>query len=233
MYELFLGDCIDILRAMPDKSVDCIVTDPPYVIGAQGGGLARKRKYLAKISDGALDSGFDSLLLEEFLRILKAPSIILFCSRLQIRDYLNWAHQHDLKWSLICWHKPNPTPLTNNNYLPDTEYILHFWRGNPLRGGYHSKHRFYVLPTCKNVVSHPTAKPLSIVKNLILNATSRGDIIRLPSLAQATNVLLRDLSRHSATRPAWTRPVATREQLRLGQYGATTLRLHQTSSHVS
>lgn len=27
---LHLGDCLDILRTMPDKSVDAVVTDPPY-----------------------------------------------------------------------------------------------------------------------------------------------------------------------------------------------------------
>ena len=34
MYELIHGDCIDALRHMPDKSVEWIVTDPPYVMGA-------------------------------------------------------------------------------------------------------------------------------------------------------------------------------------------------------
>ena len=29
-FELFHGDCLDVLREMPDCSVDSIVTDPPY-----------------------------------------------------------------------------------------------------------------------------------------------------------------------------------------------------------
>jgi DNA modification methylase len=171
---------------MRAKAIDCIVTDPPYIIGSKGAGIAADRRYLTNISTSGIDHGFDPILLEEFLRVLKTPNIILFCSRLQIRDYLNWAHTHGLTWSLICWHKPNPTPLTNNNYLPDTQYILHFWRGQPLRGGYHSKRRFYVLPSCRNAVGHPTAKPVRIVKNLMLNATSRGDIILDPFMGSGT-----------------------------------------------
>jgi hypothetical protein len=27
---LFLGDCTDVMRDIPDNSVDAIVTDPPY-----------------------------------------------------------------------------------------------------------------------------------------------------------------------------------------------------------
>ena len=31
--ELILGDCLEVMRAMPDKSVDLVLTDPPYNIG--------------------------------------------------------------------------------------------------------------------------------------------------------------------------------------------------------
>src|SRR5713101_3660284 len=30
---LYLADCVDALEALPDNSVDCIITDPPYGIG--------------------------------------------------------------------------------------------------------------------------------------------------------------------------------------------------------
>lgn len=28
--KIYLGDCMDFLREMPDKSVDLVLTDPPY-----------------------------------------------------------------------------------------------------------------------------------------------------------------------------------------------------------
>ena len=36
MYELHLGDCLEVMKTMPDNSVDSIVTDPPYGIGFMG-----------------------------------------------------------------------------------------------------------------------------------------------------------------------------------------------------
>lgn len=27
------GDCLDLLRELPDASVDCVLTDPPYASG--------------------------------------------------------------------------------------------------------------------------------------------------------------------------------------------------------
>lgn len=35
-FELYLGDCRESMRAMPDNSVDSIVTDPPYELGFMG-----------------------------------------------------------------------------------------------------------------------------------------------------------------------------------------------------
>ncbi|WJO19898.1 DNA methyltransferase [Pseudomonas soli] len=35
-YTLHLGDCIEAMRAMPDSSIDSIVTDPPYGLSFMG-----------------------------------------------------------------------------------------------------------------------------------------------------------------------------------------------------
>lgn len=37
MLGIYNSDCMDVLRNMPDNSIDCIVTDCPYLI-VQGGG---------------------------------------------------------------------------------------------------------------------------------------------------------------------------------------------------
>ena len=33
---LYHGDCIEVMRSMPESSVDAVVTDPPYGIGFMG-----------------------------------------------------------------------------------------------------------------------------------------------------------------------------------------------------
>jgi DNA modification methylase len=187
VFELIHANCIDVLRKMPDKSVDCIVTDPPYVIGAKGCGLAGDRQYLHDISDAGINAGFDPIILDACLRIVRRPNLVFFASRLQLRDYLNWAHDRDLNWSLICWHKTNPIPLTGAPYLPDTEYALHFTRGVRVGGCYRTKRRFYVQPTGKSPFDHPTVKPLNIIKNLLLNAaTAQGSVVLDPFMGSGT-----------------------------------------------
>jgi tRNA G10 N-methylase Trm11 len=31
--DLRLGDCVELLKELPDKSVDAVITDPPYGVG--------------------------------------------------------------------------------------------------------------------------------------------------------------------------------------------------------
>lgn len=37
MAELCKGDAYELIRGIPDKSVDLIMTDPPYEFGTRGG----------------------------------------------------------------------------------------------------------------------------------------------------------------------------------------------------
>lgn len=36
--KLYNADCLDILKKLPDKCIDLILTDPPYLISATNGG---------------------------------------------------------------------------------------------------------------------------------------------------------------------------------------------------
>lgn len=62
MNEIILGDCLDYMRTLPDKSIDLILTDPPYGIGASmrvkewKGVRAKQRDYACKDWDLAAPS---------------------------------------------------------------------------------------------------------------------------------------------------------------------------------
>ena len=36
------GDCIEVLKTIPDNSIDLIATDPPYLISATNGGVCKQ-----------------------------------------------------------------------------------------------------------------------------------------------------------------------------------------------
>ena len=66
--ELILGDCLKILPTIPDKSIDLILTDPPYGIGFCSSRTSRKEK----IQNDGYNDWLDLIhqVLPEFKRVL-------------------------------------------------------------------------------------------------------------------------------------------------------------------
>lgn len=181
------GDCYDLIKKIPDKSVDLIITDPPYLKKGNGynvGGGAfgsTHRQYHGELDKDNLLNGLDNKLLEEFLRVMKKCNIYIWCNKSQIRQYLDFFEPKGYNMELLTWHKTNPVPTCNNKYLSDTEYIL-FFRENGVKiyGSYATKRKWYVTATNKEdkkLFHHPTIKPLNIIENLITNSSQEGDVV--------------------------------------------------------
>lgn len=176
------GDCYELIKQLPNKSVDCVYTDIPYLYVNGGVGhsemcerTARKKQELKDISNG-----IDYSILDEFKRVLKKVNIFIWCSKMQLLDIMNWGGEQ-YNQDLLVWCKSNPTPQTNNVWLPDLEYCVQIReKGVPLNDGYDLKSKYYISPANKNdkdLFNHPTIKPLPLVERHILHATQPNDIV--------------------------------------------------------
>ena len=170
-------DCIDGLRQIPDGSVDLIVTDPPYSFDSlSGGGLARVRNYFDMIEP--MSDGLSDDILNELLRVLKKPNLYIWGNWKAILGYLDYFRDKEVYTNLLSWHKSNPAPLCNNQWLKDTEYCLYIRaKGVRLFGGFHD-HRTYWITTNNITQStkygHPTVKPLEIIQTMVKNSSEGG-----------------------------------------------------------
>lgn len=200
--KLMQGDCLDLIKQIPDRSVDLVLTDPPYEIVAGGAGGAfgaDKRNYHKQYSavdavshqkSGIKCSGFNLTILDELCRIMKRINIYVWCSKLQVRKLLDYFEDLGCATDILTWHKTNPTPTCNNTYLSDTEYLI-FARekGVKLHGSYATKKKYYVTPTNKAdkaKFGHPTIKPLDIIQNLIINSSLEGEVVCDPFMGSGT-----------------------------------------------
>jgi len=176
------ADCLEGMKTIPDRSVDLVVTDPPYLIETRGAGLyAQPDKQYTKELEPMAD-GFCEEVLDELCRVLKRINIYLFCSQKQLLPLLDYfVTRRRCNWNLLAWHKSNPVPACGNKYLTDTEYILFFReKGVKVYGDYWTKRTYYVTPkntADKKLHGHPTIKPLEIVQNLITNSTEPGAVV--------------------------------------------------------
>jgi site-specific DNA-methyltransferase (adenine-specific) len=178
--QLYLGDCLEIMPHLP--KVDLVLTDPPYEIGAKGCGLAGDRAYLHDITNAMIDNGFDFSTIDAF-----GHNWFCFCSLRQLVPIMLKAQKNN--FMLLTWNKTNPTPLTNNNYLPDAEYIVHSYSKGRLFGGYREKSRFIVSPIVKNDFDHPTVKPVFVILKLIGLGSLVGETILDPFLGSGTTAV--------------------------------------------
>ena len=78
------GDSLELMKYIPDKSIDLIVTDPPYELsGVSGGGIIntvmKLNESLNKLVEAKIDKGYDiETFGNEFLRIMKEPNIYIY-----------------------------------------------------------------------------------------------------------------------------------------------------------
>lgn len=203
MIELRCGDCLDLMRKIPDKSIDLVLTDPPYFHIAGGGGVFGTRGRTTFRKDVAqFAKGFDiNATLKEIIRVSRGMNAYFFCSRLQLPTYINYAMNNKLNWTLLTWHKTNPIPACGNSYLPDTEYIF-FMRdkGVPVYGSYETKKTYFITPINqreKKLYGHPTIKPVDILKRLIINSSIDGATVLDPFMGTgSTGVACRESGRN-------------------------------------
>ncbi len=183
--QIYNEDCYKAIKDLPDKSIDLIITDPPYEINELKGGEMLKEKHIAnlmnELEDKNLNIGIKEEILEEFLRVLKKPNIYIWCNKVLIPKLIDFfVLKRRFSYEFICWHKTNAMPLCGGKFLTDTEYCLYFKNGVKLNTVYETASTHYELPiniNDKNKFSHPTIKPLKIIENCIKNSSSPGEVI--------------------------------------------------------
>lgn len=188
------GDCLELMKNIPDKSVDLIVTDPPYLITTSGAGIYKQNdtRYIKELND--MKDGFSKEVLDEICRVMKKINCYFFCSQKQIIPLLDYFIKgRGCNWNIISWHKSNPVPACGNKYLTDTEFILFFReKGVKIYGEFKTKFTYYVTPTNqkdKKKYGHPTIKPVTIIQNFVLNSSKEGDVVLDPFLGSGTTAL--------------------------------------------
>ena len=193
--KIFNVDAYEAIKDIPDKSIDCIYTDIPYLIDNHGFGksdLGNRMKN--KTSDlKGIDKGIDLSILNEFVRVMKKINIFVWCSKLKIIELLNFFDTNGCRFELLVWKKDNPSPTCNNIWLPDLEYCLYFReKGVPLNDGYELKSKWYASPINhhdKDLFTHPTIKPLQLVERHIKHATQPNDIVLDPFMGSGTTAV--------------------------------------------
>lgn len=182
---LLHGDCLELMKDIPDKSIDMVLTDPPYLVPPHGGGRKGLADRLSRIRDEiefiAKDFDFESVF-SEFLRVCKVPNFIIFCSNLQLGRTIVYFENKGLKVDALVWSKINPAPLGFNSYISDIEYIVYVhvegsYFNNDAPLDFKKKTKRYSIITNAMEKYHPTQKPIDLMRELITVHSKENDVI--------------------------------------------------------
>ena len=194
-FELWHGDCLELMKNIPDGSVDLVLTDPPY---------------------GTTACKWDSIIpfepmWEQLNRIIKPNGAICLFGSEPFSSALRMSNIKNFKYDWI-WNKKIPSGMSYARFQPmrQTENISVFCNGKtvynpqmvkrdkPIKGGGMSKgettnnqnlialHKTYDYKNPTNLLVfdkirkgslHPTQKPIALLEYLIKTYTNEGETV--------------------------------------------------------
>jgi site-specific DNA-methyltransferase (adenine-specific) len=203
---IYCGDCLDLMREMPDKSVDLVMTDPPYSDKTHKG--ARSTTY-GKINEKSTIP-FDCFTEEDMIETF---SFISAKAKRWIISFIDWRFMHVFEENppegtkfvrFGIWNKTTTCPQFTGD-RPGTGWeailILHksdekmYWNGGGCGSSvYDHDHarsgRFFAN-------YHPTEKPIGLLKELISLYSNEGDTVFDPFVGSGSTACASVLSRRN------------------------------------
>lgn len=211
--EIYQGDCLQILGAMPADCVDLIFADPPYFLS--NGGITCHAGKMVSVNKGAWDRSqgaaqnheFNRAWLAAAQRVLKPNGSIWVSGTAHVIHSVGFAMQQ-LDFKLlndISWVKPNPPPNLSCRYFTHaTETIIwaaknaksrHTFNYKLMReinAGKQMKSVWTIAPPEtweKKFGKHPTQKPVALLDRIIRASSNEGDLVLDPFMGSGTTIL--------------------------------------------
>ena len=192
--DLYNGDCLEVMKQIPDGSVDLILCDPPYGMNYQ----SNYRKVKHKKIDSDLDISILKNNIKELDRVLKADRhIYIFMSFHNIQETLSVLSMYFKVKNILIWEKNNTSMGDlKGDYAPKYEMIVYCHKGRrELLGGFRYPNIFKFDRT-KNEL-HPTQKPVDLLEFLIKNSTQENEtVLDFTMGSGSTGVACKNLNRN-------------------------------------
>jgi len=193
--ELHCGDCLEIMKTIPDKSIDLVLTDPPYGMDYQS---SRRTEKYDKI-DNDISLEWLRPFLQEAFRVLKDDThIYLFCNDYAISDFRKELEAVGFtpKRTLV-WVKNNHTSGDlEGDYGNKTEFLLYAQKGRRELNG---KRETNVLNFDRTATTqHPTQKPVDLNAFLIRKSSEENQTILDPFMGSGTTLVAAKLLNRNA-----------------------------------
>lgn len=176
------GDCLELMKNIPDGSVDMVLTDPPY--GMNFVSNRRAKTYDAIVNDNSLD-WIDGLA-SECYRIAKDNTAhYVFCSYHHMDKFKQAFERYFKVKNILTWVKNNhSTGDLKGDFAPKTEFILFVQKGRCLIRGKRDCNVLQYAKTGNEL--HPTQKPIDMLEFLINKFSDENMVVCDPFMGSGS-----------------------------------------------
>lgn len=205
----------DMMRLMGDEHADAGFTDPPYNVRVNGhvGGKGKTRHREFAVASGELTSEEFEAFLEDTLSLGSEASrdgaVWFVC--------MDWRHltemiasgsaAFDAQLNLCVWSKTNGGMGSLYRSQHELVFVYRTGKGRHLNNvnlGRHGRNRTNVwrypgvntfrAGRMDELRAHPTAKPVAMVRDALLDVTKRGDLVLDPFLGAGATLMAAETS---------------------------------------
>lgn len=196
MISLHHGDCLELMKQIPDASIDLVLTDPPYGMDYQSARRTDKSKRFNKIANDK--KPFIWFLYDAF-RVLKDGGSIACFS-----DWKNQEHwkqailiaHFDIKSQVIWDRRVHGMGDLKKSFGPQHDVIWFATKGAFEFAGKRPKSVMSHQRISGDKLVHPNEKPIQLNQGLIESLSREGDTILDPFMGSgSTGVAARNLNR--------------------------------------
>lgn len=198
---IYLGDCLELLPNIPDKSIDMILTDPPYnlpecsVITRNGGKYGPSKTINTNFKWD--NDEINYIWIKECYRILKDfGTLIIFYDKKKLQSIIEYGETLGFYLRDICgWHKTNPVPQVRKvKWASALELFIIMTKSK----GKHTfnwelgyKHNIIVSPICmgNERTKHEAQKPVKVFQEIIEYWSNKNNLILDPFLGSGTTAV--------------------------------------------
>jgi site-specific DNA-methyltransferase (adenine-specific) len=180
------------MKGIKDNSIDLIVTDPPYKIIA--GGSTNKAVTLKGANGMASGNIFEinkikfADWLPDLYRVLKDGShCYIMVNDRNMLEMLTECKKAKFKLlNILTWKKTRHTP--NRYYLKNSEFIVLLRKGKAKNINNMGSFQVLEIDNVKTK-SHPSEKPIELMKIFIENSSLKGEIVLDPFAGSGSTLL--------------------------------------------
>jgi site-specific DNA-methyltransferase (adenine-specific) len=174
--KVICGDCLEVMKDIPDKSIDLVITDPPYGINYQSNMRVMSDKFDKLAGDNDLSR---LIAYDEIYRVLKNDCVaIIFCSfKNYAEDYKKLEEKFSIK-NTIIWDKGGGgIGDLVHSLLTDYEMAIIAHKGMCAIRGKRDGSVWQEGKVFNGDMEHPTEKPVNLIERMIYKFSDDGNLI--------------------------------------------------------